>query len=68
MEVVKNCDREWRDRNPNWKDGEKDRHVPPNERQKPMDSKGGWYDVTTIHVKFFLNAYFYHLKHFFINP
>lgn len=21
--------REWRDRNPNWKDGEKDRYVPP---------------------------------------
>uniref|UniRef100_M1DHA8 Integrase core domain containing protein n=1 Tax=Solanum tuberosum TaxID=4113 RepID=M1DHA8_SOLTU len=34
-------DREWRDRNPNWKDKEKDRYVPPHERQKPKDLKGG---------------------------
>uniref|UniRef100_M1C7U5 Integrase core domain containing protein n=1 Tax=Solanum tuberosum TaxID=4113 RepID=M1C7U5_SOLTU len=33
--------REWRDRNRNWKDGEKDRYVPPHERQKPKDSEGG---------------------------
>uniref|UniRef100_M1DF67 Integrase core domain containing protein n=1 Tax=Solanum tuberosum TaxID=4113 RepID=M1DF67_SOLTU len=30
-----------RDRNPNWKDGEKDRYIPSHERQKPKDSKGG---------------------------
>uniref|UniRef100_M1DV90 Uncharacterized protein n=1 Tax=Solanum tuberosum TaxID=4113 RepID=M1DV90_SOLTU len=37
----KNCDREWRDRNPNWKGGEKHRYVLPHGHQKPMDSEGG---------------------------
>uniref|UniRef100_M1DZD9 Integrase core domain containing protein n=1 Tax=Solanum tuberosum TaxID=4113 RepID=M1DZD9_SOLTU len=37
----KDRDREWRDHNQNWKDVEKDRYVPPHERQKPKDSKGG---------------------------
>ncbi|XP_049364030.1 uncharacterized protein LOC125828738 [Solanum verrucosum] len=37
-------DQEWRDRNPNWKDGEKDYYVPPHERQKPKDSEGGRFE------------------------
>uniref|UniRef100_M1DMW2 Integrase core domain containing protein n=1 Tax=Solanum tuberosum TaxID=4113 RepID=M1DMW2_SOLTU len=37
----KDRDREWIDCNPNWKDGEKDRYVPPHEGQKPKDSEGG---------------------------
>lgn len=37
----KDCDREWRDLNPNWNDGEKDRYVPHHERQMPKDSKHG---------------------------
>uniref|UniRef100_M1DY55 Integrase core domain containing protein n=1 Tax=Solanum tuberosum TaxID=4113 RepID=M1DY55_SOLTU len=42
----KDRDREWRDRNPTWKerDWEKDKYVPPHERQKPKDSEGGWYE------------------------
>uniref|UniRef100_M1DDP5 Uncharacterized protein n=1 Tax=Solanum tuberosum TaxID=4113 RepID=M1DDP5_SOLTU len=34
-------DREWRDRNANWKerDGEKERYVLPHERQKPNDQR-----------------------------
>uniref|UniRef100_M1D899 Integrase core domain containing protein n=1 Tax=Solanum tuberosum TaxID=4113 RepID=M1D899_SOLTU len=36
-------DREWRDRNTTWKEREweKDRYVPPHERQKPKDFEGG---------------------------
>uniref|UniRef100_M1DI25 Uncharacterized protein n=1 Tax=Solanum tuberosum TaxID=4113 RepID=M1DI25_SOLTU len=36
-EVLKDRDREWRDRKPNLKDGEKDRYIRPYERQKPKD-------------------------------
>jgi len=43
-------DREWRDQNPNWKDGEKDRYVPPQERQKPKDSKGGRSEDMLSHI------------------
>uniref|UniRef100_M1DHA2 Uncharacterized protein n=1 Tax=Solanum tuberosum TaxID=4113 RepID=M1DHA2_SOLTU len=38
----KDRDKEWRDRIPNSKDGEKDKYVLPHERQKPKDSEGGW--------------------------
>lgn len=34
------CDREWGDRNANWKDGEKDRYVPSHKHQKSKDSEG----------------------------
>ncbi|WMV58714.1 hypothetical protein MTR67_052099 [Solanum verrucosum] len=37
----KDRDHEWRHQNPNWKDGENDRYVPPHKRQKPTDSNGG---------------------------
>uniref|UniRef100_M1DBZ1 Integrase core domain containing protein n=1 Tax=Solanum tuberosum TaxID=4113 RepID=M1DBZ1_SOLTU len=41
----KDRDKEWRDRNPTLKerDGEKDRYIPPHERQKGKVSKGGRY-------------------------
>ncbi|WMV09093.1 hypothetical protein MTR67_002478, partial [Solanum verrucosum] len=32
------------ERNPNWKDGDKHRYVPPHERQNPKDSEGCRYE------------------------
>ncbi|KAK4731451.1 hypothetical protein R3W88_024439 [Solanum pinnatisectum] len=43
-------DREWRDQNPNWNDGEKDRYVPPHERQKPNDLEGGRSEDMLSHI------------------
>lgn len=37
----KDPDRKWMDQNPNWKDGEKDRYVPPYEHQRPKELERG---------------------------
>ncbi|WMV42058.1 hypothetical protein MTR67_035443, partial [Solanum verrucosum] len=48
----KDRDREWRDRNLTWKerDGEKDRYIPPHERQKPKDSEVGRSEDMLSHI------------------
>lgn len=38
---MKDKDREWRDRNPSWNNGEKDRYVPPHEQKNQKDSESG---------------------------
>ena len=30
-------EREWRDRGANWRDGKRDRYIPPHDRQKPKE-------------------------------
>ncbi|KAK4721531.1 hypothetical protein R3W88_011764 [Solanum pinnatisectum] len=49
-ESWKDRDHEWRDQNPNWKDREKDRYMPPHERQKPKDSEIGRCEDMLSHI------------------